>query len=270
MSKPSRAPGDLHAATSVQRVAGGFLVTDGLYSAGLNIPRHDHELASLCVVVSGSYDESFGLRARRAEPGMVLIHPEGEHHSEIHDPVSTRPLTIEVEARRLADLRPALRVFDEAWHRKDENLAVFAARIRCEMRRHDSSLLALESVVLEMLAWVDGRPLPKAGCAPWLLQVRDYLEADPTETPSMAQLSQLAGVHPVHLARAFRRTFGCSVGAYARRLQVGRAMILLEDDSLSLSAIAHVAGFSDQSHMTRLVRAQTGVTPGAWRGRQMA
>ena len=103
------------------------------------------------------------------------------------------------------------------------------------------------------------------GRARWLLQVRDYLDANATEAPCLAHLSQVAGVHPVHLARAFRQTFGCSIGAYVRRLQVGRAMILLESDVMSLSAIAYEAGFSDQSHMTRLVHKHTGMTPGAWR-----
>jgi AraC family transcriptional regulator len=129
------------------------------------------------------------------------------------------------------------------------------------------STLSLEGMVLELLAQVDRARLPEISRTAWLTRVRDYLDSHAGEGPLMDRLGDLAGVHPVHLARAFRRAFGCSIGAYVRRLQVERAMTLLTAGELSLAEVAATTGFSDQSHMTRLVRAQTGTTPGAWRRR---
>ena len=268
MHGSTRRAGELHSEDRVQREVGGFIVTEGSYPPATRIPRHDHELASVCVVLAGGYDEDFGRKTRRADPGCVIVHPEGEHHAEINDPITARLITIEIGCDHLKSLRPEVRAFDEAWHRRDYAVAALARRLSFEIAREDgASSLCVESAVLDLLAALDQTRPAKVERTPWLERIRDRLE-DGADTPAtLSELSRLAGVHPVHLARAFRRRFGCSVGAYARRLQVGKAMILLEDAAFDLSRVAYEAGFADQSHMTRLVRAQTGLTPGAWRRR---
>jgi len=72
-------------------------------------------------------------------------------------------------------------------------------------------------------------------------------------------------VHPVHLAAAFRRHFGCTPGAYLRRARVERAAAMLKR-RLSLAEVALRCGFADQSHMTHAFRRTLGVTPGMLRG----
>lgn len=258
----------MHSDARVTRAVGGFLVTEGSYAPAKTIGRHDHEWASVCVVLSGGYDEVFGRRHRRCDPGVVIVHPEGEHHEEVHDPVRSRLLTIEVPSPRLRELKPAVRAFDEAWHRTDYGVSTFAYRLCAEIDAgDDASALVMESAILDILAALDGARLAQTHTAGWLLQVRDRLEAEYPAPPAMQALAQMAGVHPVHLARAFRRRFGCSVGDYVRRLQVGRAVLLLENRDQAIADVAYATGFADQSHMTRRVVAQTGLTPGAWRRR---
>ena len=72
-------------------------------------------------------------------------------------------------------------------------------------------------------------------------------------------------MHPVHLARVFRRHRGESVGAYVRRLKVQRVFEQLAEGERSLAEIAFDAGFTDQSHLTRVVGKVTGQPPGALR-----
>jgi AraC family transcriptional regulator len=74
-------------------------------------------------------------------------------------------------------------------------------------------------------------------------------------------LAQSVGVHPVTLARAFRRAFGCTVGEYVRSLRIDRATHQLAQTELSLAEIALEAGFSDQSHFSNLFRRHTGFSP---------
>jgi AraC-like DNA-binding protein len=202
---------------------------------------------------------------------VVIVHPEGEHHEETHDAVATRLLTVEIETDALQAIRPQIRALDDAWHRTDYLVAALAYRLRCEIARDDGvSALVVESWILEMMSALERvRPM-RSGNPGWLLRVRELLEAESQDPPTMGQLSTLAGVHPVYLARAFRQRYGCSVGAYVRRLQVGRAAVMLENPSTPLSRVAADAGFADQSHMTRRVADQTGLTPGAWRRRGAA
>jgi AraC family transcriptional regulator len=83
-------------------------------------------------------------------------------------------------------------------------------------------------------------------------------------TLRIATIAAEVGVHPVHLARAFRARYGTSPGAYLRRLRLEAAMAELAGSD-PLARIAHRAGFSDQSHFTRAFKAAFGTAPGQWR-----
>jgi AraC-like DNA-binding protein len=48
-------------------------------------------------------------------------------------------------------------------------------------------------------------------------------------------------------------------------LRVQRAKESLHNREMSVAEIALCCGFADQSHLTRVFTAQTGVGPGAWR-----
>ena len=67
------------------------------------------------------------------------------------------------------------------------------------------------------------------------------------------------------LARGFRKAYGCSVGAYLRRLRLARAAERLAESEYTLAEIALEAGFADQSHFSNLFRRETGVSPSAFR-----
>ena len=74
-------------------------------------------------------------------------------------------------------------------------------------------------------------------------------------------------MHPVHLARVFRRHHGCSMGEYARRLRVERAAEALTSTGLPIGRIAHRTGFADHSHLSRTFRRMTGESPSEYRAR---
>jgi AraC family transcriptional regulator len=78
---------------------------------------------------------------------------------------------------------------------------------------------------------------------------------------SMAALAEIAGVHPVHLARAFRRSTGKTVGQYFRELRIRHACEELRSTSHSIEEIALRAGFTDPSHLSRWIRRTTGLSP---------
>jgi AraC family transcriptional regulator len=81
----------------------------------------------------------------------------------------------------------------------------------------------------------------------------------------MVQIAQEAGRHEIHLAREFRRFFGCSVGAYMRRLRIGRAEQLLMKPHVSISEVALSCGFASHSHLCREFKVHMGVTPTEYR-----
>ena len=82
---------------------------------------------------------------------------------------------------------------------------------------------------------------------------------------SLPQLAELAGCHPSHLARCFRKTTGLTIGAYRRQMRIRNLCIDLRSDPAPLSELAVKHGFSDQAHMTRQFKALVGTSPGVWR-----
>jgi AraC family transcriptional regulator len=100
----------------------------------------------------------------------------------------------------------------------------------------------------------------------WLRGVRETIASRFTERLTIAALAMEAGVHPTHMARAFRQHYGCTVGELQRELRVAYARERITAGD-ALSAVAADAGFADQSHFTRTFRAVTGVTPAAFRRR---
>jgi AraC-like DNA-binding protein len=63
------------------------------------------------------------------------------------------------------------------------------------------------------------------------------------------------------VVRAFRDHLGCTVGDYVRGLRIDRVRELPMATSIPRSEVAMLAGFFDQSHMTRVVKRSLGVAP---------
>src|SRR5262249_40933972 len=122
----------------------------------------------------------------------------------------------------------------------------------------------IEGLALELCA------LAARGCAPsraepWLHQARELLGERYSELPTAAEIASEIGVHPAHLARAFRAQYGESLGECVRRLRLESAAERLVGSDVPLVSLARDAGFVDQSHFTRAFRRQFGITPGRYR-----
>jgi AraC family transcriptional regulator len=84
------------------------------------------------------------------------------------------------------------------------------------------------------------------------------LDGHPMEIHRLATVARVAGVHPMHLAKLFRRRFGYSMGEYLRRRRIAWACEELARGDNTITAIAHNAGFADHPHFTRTFRRITG------------
>ena len=127
----------------------------------------------------------------------------------------------------------------------------------------DESLRKLEQALLEdrSVSRNSGRRFPQ-----WLERVRNILEQRFAEPYNLSEIAAEAGVHPVHLAREFRKYYGTSVGEYLRRVRIEYACRELMDSNSAVTNIAFAAGFADQSHFSRTFKRLCGTTPGKYRG----
>ncbi|MGI9075780.1 MAG: helix-turn-helix transcriptional regulator [Gemmatimonadaceae bacterium] len=99
----------------------------------------------------------------------------------------------------------------------------------------------------------------------WLTEAMDIVHERFTGQLSLSELSTLVGVHPVTLARWFRRGYGCTVGQQLRRLRIEKSSRDLLETDRPLGEIALNAGFADQSHFCNVFRREMNTTPGRYR-----
>ena len=98
----------------------------------------------------------------------------------------------------------------------------------------------------------------------WVDHLKELLHYDGHDF-SLKYLSDQLNVHPVHISRAASKHLSMSLGEYIRLEKMKKALPLLLDPSLSLTAVAYQAGFSDQSHFNRVFKSYFNMNPSAYR-----
>lgn len=94
--------------------------------------------------------------------------------------------------------------------------------------------------------------------------LRRYLQRNCTRKVSSHEMSEVTGLSRFHMIRRFRQTNGITPHQYLLSARVARAKDLLLDGSTIVEA-AMLAGFSDQSHLTRCFKHVLGYSPGTLR-----
>ena len=236
------------------------------HAAHAHLGVHHHAAPSLSLIFQGWHDERLGRRIYRCDPLSVTYKRGGIDHSNYVGRDGLHGVFVELASDSVAELesRATGRDFLLIGSARSRRLVRYIARESA--LRQPGFELALASLLAELLAEVCRFATPHGfGHATWLERAREYVE-DHFSTPiTLAELARHSGVHPVYLAQAFRSRYGMSVGAYVRRVRVERARQQLATDRSSISQVALSAGFTDQSHLTRVFRMHTGTTPARFR-----
>jgi AraC family transcriptional regulator len=247
----------------VARQFGRFHLSMTDYAGGTSLPWHVHDQTYLSFVVRGRYRERLRGVARDCGAEQMIVHPAGEMHADEFS-ARSRCLNIEMDAEWLRSVSTRGVMLDCPAVYASAGITAIAARAGGEVRTNDAlSPMIVEGIMLELLGEL-ARERETGGAPRWLLRVRDEVASSFRRPPSLSALAAGAAVHPVHLARSFRRRFGCTVGGMIRRLRVEEAKRGIRA-GLPLSDVAADAGFADQSHLARTFHAVTGMTPSEFR-----
>ncbi len=102
----------------------------------------------------------------------------------------------------------------------------------------------------------------------WAKELKEIIQdqIDTNLSLSLKEISEGLEIHPAYISREFSKYFdNLSFGEYIRKLRIEKAIDLLHTTSHSLSEIAYLTGFSDQSHFTRIFKRHTGKNPSDYR-----
>lgn len=249
--------------------ADGFMVTEAWFPPGAELQSHTHDRAILAVMLLGGFRTDIGARTLACDRSYAWTEPLGEPHSNLVGREGAHALVVQPDRRRTEMLEPFGPLLEQVHLFRDANVVTEASRTLAEFRIQDRlSPLSVEGHATTLLAlsarvrWCDGNGHRPPG---WLLRLRDMLH-DEWRTPrSLSAMARMAGVHQCHLAHEFRRYYGDTVCGYLRRLRLNWAVSQLAQTRLPASWIALDAGYCDQSHFTREMKAALGVTPSQFR-----
>lgn len=221
---------------------------------------HDHDVAHFSALLCGQAQETTNAGEFALRPMLMEFKPAGFRHANEFGPDGALMLSINVTQNNqefdaafpppewlMGDGRPV--------HQKWASLANI---ILTGAANADT----METITFDLLSAISDRNPDSAPSAPplWLKRVREAVIE--TDAP-LKSIALDAGVHRAHLSRAFRRHYGRTVSECRREARLARAVRLMARDGATATSASYAAGFSDQSHFTRVMRQQFGVTPGA-------
>lgn len=100
-----------------------------------------------------------------------------------------------------------------------------------------------------------------------LVHVLQFLDQDPSQNPTVAELADRAGLSEPHLRRLFRRYCGVSPKQYLLRLRMQFAQRLLRYEGLRVGEVADLLGFNSVFQFSAQYRQVMGHSPSGDRSR---
>ena len=210
--------------------------------SGPAAPRHAHREPYAALVLEGGYEEAGEAGRWRVEPGEVVCHAPFACHVNWLPSRTVRVLNLPLPA--WTGPSAVLRVDDP------DLLLRLAKR---DPRAAADALLAIPAVAA-----------PARQDAPDLLA--EQLTAAP---PALRDWAAARGVCRQTAFRWFRAAYGVSPARFRVEARARSAWRRLVESRAPLAEVALEAGFADQPHMSREVKAFTGLTPRQWRERSL-
>ena len=235
---------------------GPFTICENIYPADGVQTRHAHDKGSMTLMLAGSLREQVNKREVHARPLSMVVKPVGTEHANRFGGRGAHTLQLRIDDDAATD--GVLR--DWRWDHCNFAVRDFLAVLRL-LRADDRP--AAEIAAYDLLSTVGESPMRTPGSPRWLLDVCAHIDDLLPGSVRVDDVARAASVHPVYLARQFRRFFNSSVTGYIAAGRAQHAAQLLCDTPSRLADAALRAGYSDQSHMTRALRAATGLTPRA-------
>lgn len=237
------------------------------YAGGARQAPHRHDELHLSLVLRGRVAETVEGVTAHGGPLSVVAKDAGVRHANTFGPGGARLAQLALPGGSIGALtdRPG----PSAGWRWTDAPAVGTPFVRL-VARHAAAGRAVpadDPDLLDLLAALTAvrRDAPRGQPPGWLAATIERLREEWTPRTSVRDVARRADVHPVYLARAMRRWYGTGVAEELRRLRQRAALAALADEGASVSRVAHAAGYADEAHLCRELRAAVGITPARYR-----
>jgi AraC-like DNA-binding protein len=141
--------------------------------------------------------------------------------------------------------------------------ALYAWAKHLQKERHTQN--PVEQLLIEVFEkYLDQKTSKKTPA--WATELKELIQDHIDTSVTLKELSKNLDINPAYLSRKFSKHFdNLSFGEYIRKQRIEKAIEYLNTSNYSLTKVAYLTGFSDQSHFTRIFKKYTGQNPSAYR-----
>ncbi len=226
---------------------------------------HYHENPYLMYVLQGNLYDINKKRQTHCKSGSLIFHNWQEAHYNTKETRHARGFHVEFPRSWFEERKLDANLWEGSRLINHPKLHYLFGQLFFEFKCQDSySDLSVELLLLNLCENIELIELSPKQEPSWVRSLRELLQED-SEHLDLRSLSKQLGIHPVHLSRAVPKYFGSSLGTYIRQQKVKQSLSYLWDKRYSLTDIANLCGFSDQSHFTRTFKLYLKRTPSAYR-----
>ncbi|MCC7125573.1 MAG: helix-turn-helix transcriptional regulator [Acidobacteria bacterium] len=214
-------------------------------------------------------------RAAEFSPGDAIVNPQGvfvapRWNADVEllllavSPSLVSRVSEELGRHGTVELVPHVHFRDDLIHQLAQGLIVEFERRQPPDRVYAETLMHALVVHLVRHYSVAGLKAVafKHGLPPAVLaRVVEFINESLAERMSLEDLAKVAGLSPSHFVAMFKRSTGVAPHQYVLLRRLDRAKDLLARSRLPIADVAVRTGFADQSHLTRMLRRHTGLTP---------
>lgn len=240
-----------------------FLLIDQFYEPHQRFAPHSDYFSKISIVLNGQLKEGLGKKEEYANTASLVIKPNSAIHTNAFGPQGTRIISVLMHDQFWQGVNMDHQLDELRWFH-DLQYAKASIKFVQEIfsgKSHNE----IEESIIELLANLHYTPSSSTTPPLWLQGVKERLEDEWETLLSVQTLAQWVDVHPVYLARIFRKFYHCSIKDFVRQTRVRKVIDLLGSTNIPLAQIAFDAGYADQSHFTRQFKVEMGMSPGAFR-----
>ncbi|RMA66196.1 helix-turn-helix transcriptional regulator [Ulvibacter antarcticus] len=223
---------------------------------------HFHENPYFMYVLQGDMLDVNKKQKTTCPPGSFLFHNWQEPHFNSKESKAARGFHIEFERKWFQEKKIDVDLWEGSNLIEDPRLHHILAKIYFEFNCRDNySKVSIDLLLLQLCESTNIDQIPKQTKEPsWIAPLKDLIHEN-SENLSLQRLSDTLKVHPVHLSRAIPKYLSTTLGDYIRQQKIKQALGYLMNPNYSLTEIAYLCGFSDQSHFTRTFKLYFQKTP---------
>jgi len=244
----------------------GITLTDTEYTHK-QVDWHYHENAYFTFILQGRLIEGNRKETYNCSSGSLLFHSWQEPHYNIKPDGYTRGFHIEFDKHCFADFSFDINDLQGSLSIENPDIKFLLYKVFRETKNFDDiAVTSIQMLLFEILGqMVCFRQSVQNTRPRWANKLKEILSDAYAEKLSLIGLSNELNIHPVHLSRDFPKYFHCTFGEYVRKIRVEKSLSLLPNTELSLTEIAFLCGFADQSHFLRCFKKVNGINPSEYR-----